>query len=268
MALEKIITMEELFQGEAFRRGNFTCPSSEEIVTPYFEKTRDIVDEYRIKVWQSTETVIESTSTAEIDEIVERPVFTRVHIDGILQDRYQIDLDGDIHNNVISMLYAVDVQNPIAKIYTGFERSACLNLSVFNPRHILEKKFADVDFNGIYEIIPNFIDNVEAYKIEYTNAFDALHNTRYIGEQLFDAMGRLAFKCVSKPGMLTAFNNSVRFLQSNQDVNGVKNLYFNRNWREEGYSAFDIHQCMTATLSNRGLKEPDKIYQAYKLIVG
>lgn len=267
MALEKVISIDDLLRGEAFRRGNSTYPTTREIVETYFENTEDVIDEYRIKVWQSDEIVLEHSQEEEIEIINERPVYTRVHIDGILKDEYQINMDGDIHNNVISMLYALDVQNPVAKVYTGFERSACLNLSVFNPRHILEKKFSDVDFSGVYRVIPEFIEKTEEYRNEYMNAFDLLHNTRYIGNQLFDTIGRLAFKVSKQPGMVTAFNNTVKFLQSNQDVNNIKNIYFNRDWQTTGYSAFDIHQCMTATLSNKGLKEPDKIYQAYKLIV-
>lgn len=268
MALEKTISLENLMRGEAFRRGNFTCPSTREIVAPYFEVTEDVVEEYRINVWQSTETVIEKSSEEEIDIVEERPVYTRVHIDGILKPEYQIDLDGDVHKNVISMLYAVDVQSPVAKVYTGYERSACLNLSVFNSRHILEKKFADVDFTNIYRVIPEFISKTAEFKEEYIETFNLLQNTRYVGNELFNVMGKLAFKVAKQPGMTTSFNNAVKFLQSNQDVNGIKNIYFNRDWQNSGYSAFDIYQCITATLSNKGLKEPDKIYNAYKLIMG
>ncbi len=267
MALAKIISQEDLFRGEAFRRGSSTYPTTREITESYFENTEAVVDEYRIKVWQSNDVIVEKQSEEEIDILNERPVYTKVHIDGILKPQYQIDMEGDVHNNVISMLYAVDVQNPIAKVYTGYERMACLNLSVFNPRHIVDRKFSDVDFNHIYRVIPEFIEKTEEYRNEYMNAFELLHNTRYVGNQLFDCIGRLAFRISKQPGMVTAFNNAVKFLQSNQEVNDIKNIYFNRDWQTTGYSAFDIYQTLTATLSNKGLKEPDKIYQAYKLII-
>lgn len=267
MAIEKTISIEELFKGEAFRRGNFTCPTAEEITHQYFQNTENVVDNYRIKVWQSDEVLIEDKSTEEIDVFDERPVFLRVLIDGILKDDYQLDFEGDVHKKVISMLYAVDVQNPVAKIFTGYERSACLNLSVFNTKHIEVKKFADYDFNTIYNVIPTYIETVENTKIEYSEKINGLFNTRYANQQLFDIIGKLAFRTSKINGMTTAFNNMVKFLQSNQDVNGIKNIYFNQNWDTEGYSAYDLYQCLTGTLSNKGMKEPEKVFQAYKLVV-
>jgi len=261
-----VINIEQVLQGESFRRGNSTFPSSHEILTPYLEATRDIIEEYRVNVQSSKETVLEREGDL-IETITERPVYTRVHIDGILKPEYQLEHKGDSYSNVISVLYALDIQTPIMKIYTGYERHACLNTSIFNPRHILEKKFTDPDFETIYQQIPYYLENQVQYKLEYENALDALHNVRYAGEDIFKVMGRLAFRVANAPGMQNAFNNAVKFLKSNLDVNGIKNIYFNKDWEDTGYSAFDIYQSLTATLSNKGNKEPDKIYQAYKLIV-
>lgn len=265
MNLQKQITIDQLLLGEAFRRGNFTSPPTREIVEDYLEATHDVVQEYRVNVLQPDMTIIESVGN-EIETITERVVYSKVHIDGILKNDYQFDDNGDVHKQVVSLLYAVDVQNPTAKVYTGFERRACLNLSVFNPRCILEKKFSDVDFNTIYRVIPEFIENAADYKQEYVEAVEYLQDTRYVGEELFDFVGRLNFKVVKIPGMLTPFTNMVKFLQSNQDVNGMKNIYFNKDWRIDGYTAFDLYQCMSATLSNKNFKDPSQIHQAYKLI--
>lgn len=261
-----VIDIDRVLRGESFRRGNSTFPSAEEILTPYLQATEDVVQEYRVNVISSKETVIESQGDL-IETINERPVYTRVHIDGILKPEYQLTHTNEGYSSVISTLYALDIQTPIMKLYTGFERHACLNTSIFNPRHILEKKFTDPDFDIIYQQIPTFVENQEIYKREYENALDNLNSVRYAGEDLFTVMGKLAFKVANKPGMQNSFNNAVKFLRTNQDVNNIKNIYFNPNWETQGYSAFDLYQSLTATLSNKGNKEPEKIYQAYKLIV-
>jgi hypothetical protein len=264
---DSFISLDDLMLGESFKRGNATFPSAAEIVQPYLQNTEQYVQEYRIKAWTSSETAIETQTQSDIDTVREHPIYTRVHIDGILHDEYQISNDGDVHKQVISMLYAIDIQSPIAKVYTGYERSACLNTSIFNPRHITSKRFADMDFDSIFDMIPRFAEDSISLKAEYETAIYELHNTMFAGENLFNAIGRIGIRTVKQPGLMTAYTNMLKFLQSNQDVNGIKNIYFKKDWDTNGYSAYDLYQAMTGTLSNKGMKEPDKIFSAYKLVL-
>jgi hypothetical protein len=264
--MNEFITLDELLMGESFKRGSATFPSAADIVQPYLQSTSNLVQEYRIKAITSSETALETVTTMDIDDVREHPIYTRVHIDGILHDDYQINHDGDVHKHVISMLYAIDLQSPIAKVYTGYERSACLNTSIFNPKHIISKRFSDTDFSSLFDAIPLFTQRMAEFRDEYAEAIIALNNTRYAGEELFNAIGKIGIRSVKYPGLLNAYTNMIKFLQSNQDVNGVKNIYFKKEWQTEGYSAYDLYQAMTGTLSNKGMKEPDKIFNAYKLV--
>jgi hypothetical protein len=67
--------------------------------------------------------------TKKEDLNLEDTVFNRVWIQAVMPD--EMSYPG--HNEVIGMVYGLDVRKPVVKIYRGALNSACTNLCVFNP---------------------------------------------------------------------------------------------------------------------------------------
>ena len=63
---------------------------------------------------------------------VEDTVYNRIYIQAVLPEKYTIDN----HQEVIGMLYGLDVRKPIVSFYKGYLNSACLNLTIFNPQWV------------------------------------------------------------------------------------------------------------------------------------
>lgn len=173
--------------------------------------------------------------------------------------------DNDRYQKTISILYALDTQTPVVKVYSGYLRQVCMNLSIFNASGIVTKHFNDADFDNIYNNIPIFINRIEREKQEYMDALDFMGNTQYTMSEIPVVLGNLAKNCIAKiPGMSTSYSNMVRVLYSNHDVNGIKNIYYNR---EGVYTPYDLYQAFTATISHKTdiTKRPDMVLKAYKL---
>lgn len=260
------ITLDELLKGKAYKRGNSLYPETAEIVEPYLEYVQDYIDDYRIQVTKPTDLAVDITENNDAEEVTEYNLYSRVLVEGMLKPEYQLTIgDNDRYQKTISFLYALDTQNPIAKVYSGYLRQVCMNLSVFNPSAIVTKHFNDADFNNIYNNIPIFINRIEGEKKEYEDALNFMGNTEYTMQEIPVVLGTLAKNCIAKiSGMSTAYNNMVKMLYSNQDVNGVKNIYYNR---EGKYTPYDLYQALTATISHKTdmTKRADAVLKAYRL---
>lgn len=90
-------------------------------VQPFFDEMAKFTNNFIVNVQTPNQVTV-----SDGDEDI---TYNRVWIQAILPDKYCID----DHDEVISLLYGLDVKTPVYKVYRGYLNRACLNLTIFNP---------------------------------------------------------------------------------------------------------------------------------------
>lgn len=247
--MSEIITMEQLLNGKQYRRGGSLFPSTRELVEPFIENIRPYVSEFRIKVVKPDE------GTAE-EEVLD-DTFKRVLVEGFLADQESN------HKKVIAMIYGLDTQNPLIKVYSGWENQACMNLSVFNPRRIQTVHLNNDSYTNIYLQAEKFAEELESEIEELKTAIKSLKQEVYSGQSLNEKLGILAKSCLVNQGLSSSYSNMVNFLENRADKNGIRNIYYNN---DKIYTGWDIYEAMTCTPSHKSFDASDDVLKIYRLM--
>ena len=119
------VTLDQLMQGKGTLIKNKEYWPTEAYVNPFIKRLEAIVERFEIKV----ETPSQITLTKDGQINTQDITYNRVWIQGVLPQEYRVDN----HDDVIGMVYGLDVRKPIVKFYRGGLNRACTNLCVFNP---------------------------------------------------------------------------------------------------------------------------------------
>lgn len=262
------VTLElpQLLEGRSFSRGSTTFPNASTIVNPFVEKVDEHVKEWRITAKMPSEIAVDVNEEHGIEKHTEYNIYPRVAVEGILNDEYQINVGGENHIKTVGLIYGLDTRNPIAKVYTGYLRELCMNLSVFNPSNLQSVNFDDPHFERLYNYLPGFISEAEEDAANYENIYNELVNQQYEGEALQQLLGHLALKAYAR-GLTSAFTTMIGFIHSPKNKGKVANHYYKRSGE---YSKWDLYNMLNAPLSTTDsgtvFQRPRKVLEAYKMM--
>ena len=119
------VTLDQLMQGKGTLIKNKEYWPTEAYVSPFIKRLEAVVERFEIKV----ETPSQITLTKDGQINTQDITYNRVWIQGVLPESYRVDN----HDDVIGMIYGLDVRKPIVKFYRGGLNRACTNLCVFSP---------------------------------------------------------------------------------------------------------------------------------------
>lgn len=249
------ITLDQLLQGKATRIKNREYFSTAAYVEPFIERVSRLTNDFRIQVQLPNQ--ITYTSDGEVN--LEDQTFNRVWIQAVLPDDYPIEN----HNNVIGIVYGLDVRKPVYKIYRGGLNAACTNLCIFSPDYLIcqeiESEMA-LNFRYVDDII-NMTDT-SSKMIKKLQNMEFNTDERLVNEQL----GKWIRNCIS-------CSYDVGFgkvkIATSSPIEAFKHLFINENSdyyignREA--SMYDVYGAMTQTITD-GLKR-DLMNQAEKSLL-
>lgn len=167
------ITLQELLKGKAtLIRGKEYYPTKT-YIEPFLERVSAFTSDIKVQAIKADQI---STSNK-----VEDTVYNRILLQAILPEKHDIDN----HQEVIGLLYGLDVRKPVVKIFRNYLNKACLNMTVFSPQWI-----------NVQDMLPGEPINYSPIKslMEYTNDFatilaktkstylDRNARTQYLGE--------------------------------------------------------------------------------------
>lgn len=118
------LTLDQLLRGKQTRIKNKEYFSTAAYVEPFLERVSKLTTDFKINAVLPNQ--ITYTQDGEIN--LEDQTFNRVWIQAVLPDDYPVPN----HNNVIGMVYGLDVRKPVFKVYRGGLNQACTNLCVFS----------------------------------------------------------------------------------------------------------------------------------------
>lgn len=120
------ITIDELLRGKPtqIKSNEYFC--TEAYVTPFLEKMSKFTNNFIVKV-----KLPDQMTMSSIDG-VEDITYNRVWIQAVMPEEYTVEN----HDEVIGLVYGIDVRKPVYKIYRGGLNQACTNLCVFSPKFL------------------------------------------------------------------------------------------------------------------------------------
>lgn len=142
------ITLNELLKGKATRIKDKAFFQTESYVEPFLERLNKFTDDFRIKVELPDQVTVTKREDVDFEDIT----YNRVWIQAVLPPEYDIDN----HQDVIGMVYGLDVRKPIVKFYRGGLNKACCNLCVLDPSYLHVQELLPtkaIKFGGLDTII-------------------------------------------------------------------------------------------------------------------
>lgn len=163
------VTLDQLMQGKGTLIKNKEYWPTEAYVSPFIKRLESIVERFEIKV----ETPSQITLTKDGQINTQDITYNRVWIQGVLPESYRVDN----HDDVIGMVYGLDVRKPIVKFYRGGLNRACTNLCVFSPDSLSARELNPEEAID-YRPLDTMIKQANTIK----DFLESLHKTKFSRE--------------------------------------------------------------------------------------
>lgn len=152
-----------------------------------------------------------------------------------------LEIEGKSYSHVVGMLVALDLQKPMIKVYSGFNTSACLNLSIFNAEDIYEEGVLS-STQRVFDIVKSFSDNADERIDNYSRIIETLERRKVHRESVSHILGCMlmdSFK--NKNGIPTS-----AIVGASKYFNDRKSIYY----FEEKTNAMNIIGALTQPLTD------------------
>lgn len=106
------------------------------------------------------------------------------------------------YDSVIGLIFALNIQNPVIKIYTGQNAHACTNLTIFNASAVAQRSLMN-DFMDIYSVAQKYFTEKQREIEQFTETRERLLNQFYNEEELKNELGRLLLLTTRKNSKLS-----------------------------------------------------------------
>ena len=145
---QHIFTLDEVLQGKATRIKSKDYFKTSDYLNPFLDRMSKYTDNFSVQVKMPDQITLTEDGNVVTDDLT----FNRVNGEAILPEEYAFEG----HTQVVGIVYGLDVLKPVAKLYSGAERSACTNLCVFSPNGLSVQEIAPesaLDYSPIDRLI-------------------------------------------------------------------------------------------------------------------
>lgn len=163
------ISIDQLMNGKATRIGKRAYLPTATYVEPFIERMSKFTKDFIVEV----ELPKQVTRTVDGDVNADDITYNRVLIQAVMPENCSFDN----HDEVIGMVYGLDVRKPVAKIYRGALNRACTNLCVFDPE-FLQMQPVNPEEALNYKAVEHLLSQTSDIKLMLEN----LHNTTWKAE--------------------------------------------------------------------------------------
>ena len=160
------VTLNQLLEGKATRIKNKDYAPTRSYVEPFLERMSKITNDFRVQVKLPDQVTCTSGEGERHDDIT----YNRVLIQAVLPNKF------DNHQEVIGMVYGLDVRKPLIKIYRGAINCACTNLCIFDPS-FLNVQFIEQGKGISYKPVEYLMERESDIQL----MLETLHNTEWDG---------------------------------------------------------------------------------------
>lgn len=234
------LTLQELYKGKATRIKNNEYFSTEAYVEPFLERVSKFTDNFIIQARPADQISLNRDGNVDFEDII----YNRINIEAVLPDEYAFEG----HKQVLGFVYALDTRKPVAKMYTGAIRSACLNLCVFNPSALSVQQL-EPERALDYTFLKHCMSMTEDIGVK----LQKLSSLEYSREDCFTQLGKWVDGCIINK-FCTEFG-TVKLAESTP-IEAYKNLFYNDKsdyyTKDDIVTGFDIYNAFTDLICNTG----------------
>ena len=158
-------------------------------------------------------------------------------------------------HSVIGLIYALDTQIPIAKVYTGQSVSTCLNLCIFGAEDIYETNMLG-SIQEIYNRVQQFKQDKEKQIEEYTKVYKDMTEKHLTPEGMKEILGNLLIK-----GSQTKLGTSP-VVGAAKLLIDPKSMYYTNEGEDFDCNEWNIYNAVTQSLTDGS----DPVYRPNKTL--
>ena len=204
--------LEDVLNSNAFIKENspIAFKSPEEYLTPFLEKVQHITTDFRVEV--------AGRVANNNEELGVQEAYSRVLVEAKLPAQYSL-LE---HDSVIGIVYALDVQKPIMKVYAGRNAWACTNLAVFGAKYLTECEFLK-GIGACYEAAQNYATTIEEQLANFEKRYGRMISNEVKGQDIDKMLGYLLRESITNKTLGTsAVIAAARDLSDNKSKYAIK----------------------------------------------
>lgn len=147
--------------------------------------------------------------------------FARVHICAKLPDQFNVDE----HTSVIGLVYGLDTQKPIMKVYSGRNAWACTNLAIFRADYIHQVELVQ-GTGSIYEKAKLFGTLVPEHVQQFAAKVSEMKKKIYEGREIDTVVGKLLRESINNKFVgTTPILSAVQALEDSKSVYAIRENY-------------------------------------------
>jgi len=227
--MDKILTIEDVFESKTYVKDNREYKSPKEYLSKFVEMTKDVAPDLTVQVSGKIQ-------NAEEDRTI-NTAYSRILIEA---SNVKLKKEGIIPT--FGILIGLDPQTPVYRMYEGMTVSACTNLCVFNSNNL----FTGNVFEGLNEGYAHLDSWMENWKDTFgrnLDIFGNMENTRVTPAEL-----------EQKLGALLKFGLEHKYLGTNPIVHAAKELYNPSSMyhvEEDGTTDWNLYNAVTSYISGK-----------------
>jgi hypothetical protein len=154
--------------------------SPKEYLEPFIEKVGDAALDFTVR---TTEPVVNKDPETGEENIA----YPRV----LIEAKIGRNIEG--FDSVIGLVYALDMQQPVMKVYTGENVRACTNLTIFNAQYLFSQSLLG-NYQEIYNKAQFYMENKQKEVQEFQHQLEMLNGTILNQTQISEWLGYLLRK--------------------------------------------------------------------------
>ena len=144
---------------------------------------------------------------------------------------------------VIGMIYALDIQKPVIKTYSGFNVHACINLCIFNVQYHHQVELLG-DYQSVYACAEKYFSEKEKEVEEFSKTLRILKEEFLEQKELDFYIGLILRKAMKSRLGTTNILNTVRELYN------PNSHYYVYNGNDFHCSKFNLYNAITQQITN------------------
>lgn len=239
--------VEELIETKSYKKGGVILPTPYELIQPYLDIASLNCTEFEVK----TTGLVENAN----DDGSVNKAYGRASILGKLK------LDNDFSYQ-LGIVYALDTQKPIIKIFTGLNVNVCTNLTIFNGEHIETANILDDKRPLLYDKLRKYSEEYQKIYGDYSKTIKKMQEVYYDSEEVKRKIGELSLYA-NKAGSMFG-NNTVSL--------GIKHLLEGDKYKLDtkgGSTGWLMYNAFTDVVTEKSdiIKKADQVLKLSKFFV-
>lgn len=222
--------------------------SPRQYIEPFLEKFVNLGVNFRVDVSDRVANKETSGATNE--------AFGRV----LIEAKFPTQFCANEHDSVIGMVYALDLQKPVIKIYSGQNAWACTNLAIFGGRYIHQVEILS-GYQSVYDKGLEYVEGLTQQLARFQQLYQRMNDTVYEGDDINRIVGYLL-----RQGYANKQIGTTPVLSALKDLEEPKSRYA---IRENKTSQWNLYSALTQYCTDRVdiLEKASKTVQISNLFV-